>query len=163
MRVTAAAPPLPGSGPVGEKRVAWVNVVAIDLAKLQRKDQGFIYCLWVGFPTSYHQEAQRKGERTPRHNCPYFMQLASDACINSHPGVLRGGARGGCSLAFPSDMPTVEMEETDPVVPVTRDGGRVRMAASTPVVSPELGGPLFEDTLPENAPDDKCSLLTLGS
>ena len=56
MRGTAAAPLIPGSGLVGEKRVAWVNAVTIDLAKLQRKDQGFIYCLRVGSPTSYYQE-----------------------------------------------------------------------------------------------------------
>ena len=52
MRATAADPLLPGSGLVGEQRVAWVNAVTIGLTKLQRKDQGFISCLWVGFPES---------------------------------------------------------------------------------------------------------------
>ncbi len=105
---TAADPLLPGAGLVGEQQVVWVNAVAIDLAKLQRKDQGFISCLWVGFPESYRREANDNGEWTPRFECPYYMQLASNAYISSHPGVFRGGARGGFTLAFPSDMPTIQ-------------------------------------------------------
>ena len=90
-----------------------------------------------------------------------YMQLASDAFITSHPSLLHGGARGGCSLAFPSDMQTIQRETTDSVTPVTRDGGRARLAVSTPVVPPEFGGPLIDDTLPDGAPDDKCKKTTL--
>ena len=58
------------------------------------------------------------------------------------------------------DMPTIEREKTDPVAPITRDGGRERLAVSTPVAAQELGGPLVDDTLPEDTPDDKCAKMT---
>ncbi len=89
------------------------------------------------------------------------MQLASDAFISSNPGMLYGGARGGCKLSFPLDMPSVGKEESDPTASVTRDGARATLATSTPIAMAELGDPLVADTLPQNTPDDECLKLTL--
>ena len=62
MRDTAADSIIPGPGLVCEERVAWVNALTIDLRKLQRKDKGYLYCLWVGFPASYYEKAAAKRE-----------------------------------------------------------------------------------------------------
>ena len=91
MRDTVARSIIPGPGLECEERVAWVNALTIDLRKLQRRENGYFYCLWVGFPTSYCEEAAARKEYTPRFNCNFYMQLASDAFTSSNPGLLHGG------------------------------------------------------------------------
>ena len=114
-----------------------------------------------GFDDEYYAGAAARKERTPRFNCDFYMQLASEAFISSNPGLLHGGARGGYTLEFPSDMQTIKKEETDPTAHTTRDGGMATLAKSTPIVMRELGDPLVEDTLPSDTPDDQCLNLTL--
>ena len=137
------------------------TLLTFDVKKLSRGDRGYFYCLRVGFDDEYYAGAAARKERTPRFNCDFYMQLASEAFISSNPGLLHGGARGGYTLEFPSDMQTIKKEETDPTVHTTRDGGMATLAKSTPIVMRELGDPLVEDTLPSDTPDDQCLNLTL--
>ena len=161
VRDTVANSIVPGSGLACEERVAWVNALAFDLRKLARGEQGYFYCMWVGFDEEYYSKAAARKEYTNRFNCNFFMQLASDAFISSNPGLLYGGSRGGCRLEFPSDMQTIQKEEPEPAVRINRDGGVAILAKSTPIVMKQLGDPLVEDILSPDTPDDQCLTLTL--
>ena len=91
VRDTVANSIVPGSGLACEERVAWVNALAFDLRKLARGEQGYFYCMWVGFNEEYYSKAAARKEYTNRFKCNFFMQLASDAFISSNPGLLYGG------------------------------------------------------------------------
>ena len=121
VRDTVANSIVPGPGLVCEERVSWVNALTFDVKKLSRGDRGYFYCLRVGFDDEYYAGAAARKERTPRFNCDFYMQLAFEAFISSNPGLLHGGARGGYTLEFPSDMQTIKKEETDPTAHTTRE------------------------------------------
>ena len=93
VRDTVANSIVPGHGFVCQKGVGWVNALAFDLWKLARGKPDYFYCMWVGFNQEYYDKALAREEYTPRFKCKFYMQLASDACIVSNPGLLSGGGQ----------------------------------------------------------------------
>ena len=140
-----------------QNNVEWVNALAFDLWKLSMGKPDYFYCMWVGFNKEYYVKALGRGESTPKFNCKFNMQLASDAYIISNPGLSFGGTGDECRLEFPSDMPTIQQDEPDVGVRevITADGGVATLARSTPMVLKPLEDPLEEDVLPPETPDEQ--------